>query len=184
LLTQRLLQHNQRATAGSSSSGSSSSSSSKPYNLAGYIVGNAVTDDATDSRGQVEYAYGLGLVDPLTYKATLDKCEVCTAVQFYAVLSGVCRLLLRGCLLFWGQRYKFKVTDDATDSRGQVEYAYGLGLVDPVTYRDTFNVCKVREFIQCFILVFLWFFLSGQGFFVWCFTRLGCKVFAVLGQRQ
>jgi carboxypeptidase C (cathepsin A) len=76
LLTQRLLQHNQELAAGSSSSGSSSSSRGQPYNLAGYIVGNAVTDDATDSRGQVEYAYGLGLVDPGTYKDALDTCQV------------------------------------------------------------------------------------------------------------
>ncbi|WIA44590.1 hypothetical protein OEZ86_007312 [Tetradesmus obliquus] len=70
LLTQRLLQHNQRLH-----SSGSSSSSSRPYNLAGYIVGNAVTDDAVDYRGQVDYAYNLGLVDPGTYKQTLAICE-------------------------------------------------------------------------------------------------------------
>jgi hypothetical protein len=35
-----------------------------------------VTADAIDSRGQVEYAYGLGLVDPVSYKAALETCEV------------------------------------------------------------------------------------------------------------
>jgi carboxypeptidase C (cathepsin A) len=75
LLTQRLLQHNQRLQ-----DSRRSSSSSRRYNLAGYIVGNAVTDDAVDSRGQVEYAYGLGLVDPGTYKDTLRTCEVSTCL--------------------------------------------------------------------------------------------------------
>jgi hypothetical protein len=29
-------------------------------------------------------------------------------------------------------------------SRGLVEYVYGLGLVDPGTYKDTLETCEVR----------------------------------------
>jgi hypothetical protein len=34
-----------------------------------------------------------------------------------------------------------------------VEYAYGLGLVDPVTYRDTLETCEVRAAFYCFVML-------------------------------
>lgn len=74
LLAQRLLKARQRG-------GSTASSGGGRYNLAGYIVGNAVTDDAYDTAGQVEYAYGTGLIDPTTHDAVLHTCQVRPAQQ-------------------------------------------------------------------------------------------------------
>eukprot|EP00879_Flechtneria_rotunda_P016121 GHRR01016863.1.p1 GENE.GHRR01016863.1~~GHRR01016863.1.p1 ORF type:complete len:501 (+),score=113.92 GHRR01016863.1:376-1878(+) len=45
------------------------------YNLAGYILGNAVTDDYYDGNGQLEFAYGLGLIDPDTYQDAHSICK-------------------------------------------------------------------------------------------------------------
>lgn len=83
LLTRALLRHNQRlqqqassSTDNNSGSNSDSSSSDLEYNLAGYIVGNAVTDDFYDGSGQAEFAFGMGLIDPETYKMVKRTCKV------------------------------------------------------------------------------------------------------------
>ena len=39
------------------------------------MVGNAVTDDATDGNGQIEFAYGMGLIDPPTYRKLGQACS-------------------------------------------------------------------------------------------------------------
>ena len=31
------------------------------------MVGNPVTDDVIDGNGQIEFAYGMGLIDPVTF---------------------------------------------------------------------------------------------------------------------
>ena len=41
----------------------------------GYMVGNPVTDDAIDGNGQVEFAYGMGLIDPVTYRELNKACH-------------------------------------------------------------------------------------------------------------
>lgn len=84
LLTSALLRHNQRLQqqlrqqqqAGGSDTDSSGSAGSVPYNLAGYIVGNAVTDDLFDTSGQADFAFSMGLVDLDTYKEVKQTCKV------------------------------------------------------------------------------------------------------------
>jgi serine carboxypeptidase-like clade 1 len=93
LLARALLRHNQRVrqqqqlqaagkTPGSPSHSSSSSStarrSDRVYNVAGYVVGNAVTDDMYDFGGQVDFAFSLGLIDPDTYRLVKQTCKVRT----------------------------------------------------------------------------------------------------------
>jgi hypothetical protein len=85
LLTRALLHHNQRlqqqqqqhlAAANTAHSSAGNQGFDTPYNLAGYIVGNAVTDDVYDGSGQVEFAYGNGLIDPDTYQSVKRTCKV------------------------------------------------------------------------------------------------------------
>ncbi len=45
-----------------------------PVNLKGYMVGNAVTDDVIESNGQIEFAYGMGLIDPTMYSRLKKDC--------------------------------------------------------------------------------------------------------------
>jgi len=81
LLTRALVRHNQRLQSDQTQSSASHAVSEVPtYNLAGYVVGNAVTDDLYDGVGQVEFAYGLGLIDPLTYHRVKQICKVGVAV--------------------------------------------------------------------------------------------------------
>ena len=47
----------------------------KSINLKGYMVGNAVTSDAIDGNGQVEFAHGLGFIDPPTYHKLEVTCK-------------------------------------------------------------------------------------------------------------
>ena len=101
LLMRALLQHNQRLkqhqqpqrthtpahthtqmhanSKGTSQPGSGLHGAEERYNLAGYIVGNAVTDDIYDGIGQVEFAFGLGLIDPQTYHYVKQTCKVCAS---------------------------------------------------------------------------------------------------------
>lgn len=44
--------------------------------MAGYIVGNAVTDDLFDTSGQADFAFSMGLVDLDTYKEVKQTCKV------------------------------------------------------------------------------------------------------------
>lgn len=92
LFTQRLLQHNQQQAAKRTSAAPTAAAAAvtsedeepEVYNLVGYIVGNAVTDDEFDGNGQVDFAYGMGLIDPATYKSTRSICKVRT-------VAGRCR---------------------------------------------------------------------------------------------
>lgn len=91
LLARALLHHNQRLQAATGThnrhSGSVASRPLSPgpdeeyynYNLAGYIVGNAVTDEVYDGVGQVEFAFDLGLIDPDTYHTVKQTCKVIRA---------------------------------------------------------------------------------------------------------
>jgi predicted lipid-binding transport protein (Tim44 family) len=45
-------------------------------NLQGYIIGNGVTDDRYDSNSQVDFAWGMGLLDPITYASVQATCHV------------------------------------------------------------------------------------------------------------
>lgn len=86
VLARALLRHNQRlhqqqphASAAASSTGVQGQDPPAGYNLVGYVVGNGVTDDVYDGSGQVEFAFGLGLIDPQTYKAVKHTCKVSMA---------------------------------------------------------------------------------------------------------
>ena len=46
-----------------------------PINLVGYMIGNAVTNDAFDGNGQVEFAYGMGLIAPPLQEALQADCQ-------------------------------------------------------------------------------------------------------------
>ncbi|GAX75400.1 hypothetical protein CEUSTIGMA_g2844.t1 [Chlamydomonas eustigma] len=46
-----------------------------PINLRGYMTGNGVTDDVIESAGQLEFAYGMGLIDPLTFHRVQEDCK-------------------------------------------------------------------------------------------------------------
>eukprot|EP00955_Chlamydomonas_euryale_P080103 363378-Chlamydomonas_euryale.AAC.14 len=59
-------------------------------NLKGYLLGNGVTDDIAEKAGQVEFAYGMGLMDPLTYAGLQDECDG----DFWHVSPGALLLLL------------------------------------------------------------------------------------------
>jgi hypothetical protein len=68
-------------------------------------VGNAVTDDAYDGPGQVEYAMGHGLIDASTRDAVTETCEVGASARAHVcvcvclcVCVCVC-VCVCGCLL-------------------------------------------------------------------------------------
>lgn len=102
LLARALLRHNQRihqqqqlqqaagATPGSPShSGSSTASGSdRVYNIVGYVVGNAVTDDMYDFGGQVDFAFSLGLIDPDTFHLVKQTCKVSPQILSNSVTPG------------------------------------------------------------------------------------------------
>jgi serine carboxypeptidase-like clade 1 len=76
LLARALLRHNERLKQPGAATTSSSSGWNQLYNLAGYLVGNAVTDGMYDGPGQVDFAFGMGLIDPDTYKDVKRTCKV------------------------------------------------------------------------------------------------------------
>jgi hypothetical protein len=104
LLARALLRHNERVRrhhhqqqqqqlAGKNPSSSRSSSSGiassfdRIYNIEGYVVGNAVTDDFYDFGGQVDFAFSLGLIDPDTFHLVKQTCKV-RALNWYCFGPG------------------------------------------------------------------------------------------------
>ena len=73
----RLAQHEQQQQGEDQSTvGAAAAARASDVNLVGYMVGNGVTDDFYDSRGQVDFAWGLGLLDPITYHHLQRSCQV------------------------------------------------------------------------------------------------------------
>ncbi|KAG1672516.1 hypothetical protein FOA52_002825 [Chlamydomonas sp. UWO 241] len=86
MLAAEILARNKEAAAATAAGGGSSSSSGgggssgtgdgwAHIHLQGYMLGNGVTDDMAELNGQVEFAYGMGFIDPTTYEGLVAACQ-------------------------------------------------------------------------------------------------------------
>lgn len=87
--------------------GGSSSSSVRLWTrvrLQGYMLGNGVTDDVAELNGQVEFAYGMGLIDPATYEGLV---AACNGSYWNATAGSECDARLEAAwkIFYWVNQY-------------------------------------------------------------------------------
>lgn len=101
LLAEAIVQHNQAA------------SGNDGINLVGYMVGNGVTDDYYDGQAQVEFAYGMDLIDTSMFRYIQDACK--------------------------GQYWNATRGSRCWDALGEMEDSFGplniYSILDPCTFR-------------------------------------------------